>query len=202
MITITLISIVCIFPPGVKRHHEGTETVPGRRPLGGPARGDHPLSKPDVRILHALRQLSRILDINSRRLARERGVTSVQLFCLNTMVEDGTSTATSIAEKVHLSASTVVGILDRLEGKKFITRQRDADDRRVVRVSLTDEGRHVAVSTPHPVQDLLERKFNGLTRAKANGIALSLESLVNMLDGDKIDGDGPLGGLSDDREEM
>ncbi len=170
--------------------------IPARRP----PRGDHPLSKPDLRILHALRRLVRILDINSRRLARVRGVTSVQLFCLNTMALDGADTATGIAAKVHLSSSTVVGILDRLEGGKLITRGRDTEDRRIVRVNLTDAGREVVLTTPHPVQDLLERKFNGLTREKANRIATSLEHLVDMLDGEEVDAEGPLGELSDDRD--
>lgn len=121
--------------------------------------------------------------MNSRRLARESGITSVQLLCLSAMAEDGATTATAIAGKVHLSSSTVVGILDRLEGKKYITRQRDERDRRIVRVSLTESGRHVAETTPHPVQDLLERRFNGLTLAGANKIATALEALVDMLDG-------------------
>jgi DNA-binding MarR family transcriptional regulator len=128
------------------------------------------------------------------------GVTSVQLYCLNTMALDGADSATAIAGRVHLSSSTVVGILDRLEGRKLITRGRDTDDRRVVRVHLTDAGRKVVETTPHPVQDLLERKFNGLTVARASSIAKALESLVDMLDGEEVDAGGPLGELSDDRD--
>ncbi len=166
--------------------------MPNRSSYDVSPRGSHPLSVPDVRILHALRQLVRILDINSRKLARERGVTSVQLFCMSTMALDGSDTATAIAAKVHLSSSTVVGVLDRLEARELVTRGRDVSDRRVVRVNLTDAGREVVETTLHPVQDLLERKFNGLTLAGATRIAESLESLVGMLDGDDAGALGPL----------
>jgi len=152
-----------------------------KRPVVAP-RKSHPLSVPDVRILHALRQLARILDINSRKLARTKGVTSVQLFCLTTMALGGADTATAIAAKVHLSSSTIVGILDRLEHKKLVTRARDLEDRRVVRVKLSDAGKALVETTLHPVQSLLERKFNGLTQAGATRIAEALESLVGMLD--------------------
>ncbi|MFH1864541.1 MAG: MarR family transcriptional regulator [Candidatus Eisenbacteria bacterium] len=128
-------------------------------------------------------------------------MTSVQLFCLNTMAFEKADTATTIAGKAHLSPSTVVGILDRLEDKKLITRSRDAHDRRVVRVSLTDAGTELVRTTPHPVQDLIEQKFDGLTLAGANRIASSLESLVDMLGGEETDPEGPLGELSDDADE-
>ena len=158
-----------------------------KRPDVAP-RASHPLSVPDIRILHALRQLVRILDINSRKLDREKGVTSVQLFCLTTMALGGADTATAIAAEVHLSSSTIVGILDRLEHKELVTRGRDLNDRRVVRVKLTDAGKELVETTLHPVQALLERKFNGLTLAGATRIADALESLVGMLDDEGAQG--------------
>jgi DNA-binding MarR family transcriptional regulator len=166
--------------PGIGILRENT--VPEKRRRDVARRSSHALSVPDIRILHALRQLARILDINSRKLARRKGVTSVQLFCLNTIALSGADTATAVASKVHLSASTIVGILDRLERKKLVTRERDLEDRRVVRLKLTDAGNELVATTLHPVQALLEQKFNGLTQARAAEIAEALESLVRMLD--------------------
>ena len=189
-------------PPQVSRrsNENGGKTLLNRRRPAASPRGSHPLSVPDMRILHALRQLGRIMEVNSRKLARERGVTSVQLLCLSTMALAGTDTATAIAAKAHVSSSTVVGILDRLENKELVTRERDLKDRRVVRVNLTDAGREVVRTTLHPVQDLLERKFNGLTLAGATKIAESLESLVGMLGG--RDAHGPPGERGDDGDNL
>ncbi|MBN1460560.1 MAG: MarR family transcriptional regulator, partial [Armatimonadetes bacterium] len=136
---------------------------------------------PRRRILVALRRVGRVLDIHSRRLAAESNVTSVQLFTLKMLSLDGVDTATEVARRVHLSPSTVVGILDRLEEKDYIERRRDTMDRRVVRVTLTPAGREVIRITPHPVEDLLGREFEGLTDPDAERVAEAMEMLVRAL---------------------
>ncbi|MDE2314632.1 MAG: MarR family transcriptional regulator [Elusimicrobia bacterium] len=53
-----------------------------------------------------------------------------------------------IAAVVRLSLSSVTGLIDRLSKKNLVRRDRSNDDRRVVQVALTEEGRavHEAVS--------------------------------------------------------
>ncbi len=48
---------------------------------------------------------------------------------------------TEVAEEALLSLSTVTGIMDSLVEKAFVRRERCDEDRRVVRVELTPEGR-------------------------------------------------------------
>ncbi len=158
----------------------------------------HELTAPDVRIIHALRRLMRALEINSRRLAAETGVTSAQLSCMKMLDLKDVDTATEVARRVHLSPSTVVGILDRLEDRNYLTRQRDGRDRRVVRVNLTDEGRTLVRNTPHPVRNLLELQRNGLSEADATSIADSLERLVGVLGATEFEVDSPYADLSED----
>jgi DNA-binding MarR family transcriptional regulator len=152
------------------------------------------------RILVALRRVGRALDIHSRRLASDSNVTSVQLFTLKMLHLDGVDTATEVAKRVHLSPSTVVGILDRLEEKNYIERRRDTKDRRVVRVTLTPAGEDIVRSTPHPVEVLLGREFDGLSDAEAEEVAEALELLVGALGASDIDGETPLGELPDAAE--
>jgi len=42
---------------------------------------------------------------------------------------------------MYLHPATVVGILDRLESRGLMKRMRSRDDRRVVNVQLTDDGK-------------------------------------------------------------
>jgi DNA-binding MarR family transcriptional regulator len=147
------------------------------------------------RILVSLRRIARTLDIHSRKLASDSNVTSVQLFTLKMLSMEGVDTATEAARRVHLSPSTVVGILDRLEEKGLIERRRDTVDRRVVRVTLTPEGRDLVASTPHPVEDLLSREYDGLSDEEAARIADSLETLVRVLGAGALDDDTPFGSL-------
>jgi DNA-binding MarR family transcriptional regulator len=46
-----------------------------------------------------------------------------------------------IAKSLQLTLSSVTALVDKLEAKNFVTRQRSLEDRRIVRVSLTGEGR-------------------------------------------------------------
>jgi len=46
-----------------------------------------------------------------------------------------------IAKALQLTLSSVTALVDKLEAKAFVTRQRSLEDRRIVRVSLTAEGR-------------------------------------------------------------
>ena len=48
-----------------------------------------------------------------------------------------------IARAVRLSLSSVTGLIDRLTEKKLVRRDRSNDDRRVVQVELTAEGREL-----------------------------------------------------------
>jgi DNA-binding MarR family transcriptional regulator len=154
-----------------------------------------PPTDSSIRILHALRRLMRLLDIHSRRLATEKDVTSAQLFAMKMLAVEGVDTATEVARRVHLSPSTVVGILDRLEEKRLVERRRDQTDRRVVRLSLTREGSRLIRETPHPVQDLLAESKNGMSEEEERRIAEALEALVAHLGGDEVDGATPYGEL-------
>ena len=46
-----------------------------------------------------------------------------------------------LADAICLSLSSATGLIDRLVGKKLVKRDRSSEDRRVVQVELTDEGR-------------------------------------------------------------
>ena len=53
---------------------------------------------------------------------------------------DGPLTMGEIAQRVGVSEKTITGVVDRLERDGYVQRERDAGDRRVVRVRLTPAG--------------------------------------------------------------
>ncbi len=55
-------------------------------------------------------------------------------------------TVKGLADALQLDSSTLTPLLKRLEGAGFVTRERQADDERVVQISLTAAGR--ALRTP------------------------------------------------------
>ncbi|GAC70563.1 MarR family winged helix-turn-helix transcriptional regulator [Gordonia soli] len=60
-----------------------------------------------------------------------------------------------IADQVGLSLAATGRVVDKLVGAGLVDRREDASDRRVKRVSLTDEGRHLVDSQLTIKQDLI-----------------------------------------------
>jgi len=141
----------------------------------------------DLRILQALRRIMRAVDLYSRKLLAGHKVTGPQLVCLLSVQEHEPVTLSAIARHVHLSPSTVTGILDRLEHKGLVRRERDLKDRRLVHVALTERGRELAVRAPSPLQDTLAEAMKGLPKTEQATIAASLDRIVEMMEIRHID---------------
>jgi len=143
--------------------------------------GDRAITPLDLRILRSLRRIIQAVDIHSRKLANMHKITAPQLVTLLWVVESGSSTASDIAKQIHLSNSTVVGILDRLEAKGLVRRERSTLDRRLVHVCATESGVQLAHTAPSPLQDVLARALHELPELEQTAIALSLERIVDLM---------------------
>jgi DNA-binding MarR family transcriptional regulator len=69
------------------------------------------------------------------------GITYPQYLVLHALWEQDARTIGAIAERLALESSTVTPLVKRLEAAGHVTRQRNPDDERQVRVLLTDSGR-------------------------------------------------------------
>jgi len=162
------------FDSGVSSPAPGTAPLPPDAPgLAGQV---------DLRVLSAIRRIIRSVDLYSRELATKARVTSPQLACLLAIAEKEKTTATIISRQVFLSPSTIVGILDRLEAKGLVRRQRDANDRRVITITITEEGKRLARSAPSPLQDTLAEALRELPGQEQTSIAESLERVVALME--------------------
>ena len=70
------------------------------------------------------------------------GASLPQWIVLRSVGDEPELSQRELAERVLVTGSTLTHHLDRLEHEGLIVRTRDADDRRVIRVSLTEQGKH------------------------------------------------------------
>ncbi|MBI4613570.1 MAG: MarR family transcriptional regulator [Planctomycetes bacterium] len=150
--------------------------------VAGPASAQGVPASAAGRVLVALRRMVHALDLHSHDLVEEFGITSPQLFCLRALVESASLTVSQLARRVYLSPATVVGILDRLETKGWITRQRDGTDRRKVQVAATKDGTLLVERAPSPLQARLAAALALLSEHDQEETALSLEHVVDLMD--------------------
>lgn len=66
------------------------------------------------------------------------GMTGPQVAVMSELVRSGPSTVTELAGRLHLSHSTMSGIVGRLETAGLLTRTRDEHDRRITRIAVVD----------------------------------------------------------------
>ena len=90
-----------------------------------------------VKLLRASRSvLSRV-----ERALAPHGLTPTQLGVLESILHKGPLTHRELGRKVLTSAGNMTDVIDKLEARGLVQRNRDARDRRVVRVELTAAGR-------------------------------------------------------------
>ncbi len=146
------------------------------------AKHPHEVQSYDLRMLRALRRITRAIALHSKQLAACSHITAPQLVCLHTIIASGPMTATAISREIHVSPSTVIGILDRLEEKGYIRRERGREDRRIVFVSATQEGVALAQSAPSPLQTTLADALNDLPELEQATMTLALERIVDLME--------------------
>jgi DNA-binding MarR family transcriptional regulator len=136
----------------------------------------------ELRILQALRRIIRAVDIHSYKLSSQHNITGPQLACLLVIKENGPLTSSNLAKKVYLSPSTVVGIIDRLEEKNLVARNRDSKDRRRVHISITPTGQQLVEAAPSLLQDTLSSALTELPEIEQVSITMALEKLVDLME--------------------
>lgn len=132
-------------------------------------------------ILLSVRKIMRAIDMHSSSLAREFGLTSPQLICLKKLTEAGEMTPGSLAKAVHLSHATVTGIINRLEKKGLVERNRSMEDGRSFLIKITSSGLSMLESSPSVLQDQFMVKLSELANWEKTMILSSLQRITAML---------------------
>lgn len=122
----------------------------------------------------------------SKTAERSTGLTGPQLWALKILVNYAPIRVSDLARQMYLSAATVVGILDRLEGKGLVTRSRSQDDRRAVDLYLTQQGKELAALAPEIAQIMLIKGLEQLPDKQFYAVEAGMKQLVRMLDAERI----------------
>lgn len=138
-------------------------------------------------VLVALRRVIRATDLHSRHLAKTTGLTAPQILLLQTIRDKGEVTIGELANEMSLSQATVTSILDRLEKRKLVYRERSKEDKRKVHAYLTDQAADILKEAPIPLQEHFTRQFGDLQDWEQTMIISSLQRVAQMMDAQHID---------------
>lgn len=84
-------------------------------------------------------------------------------------------TQKELSERKFVTPATITGMLNKLEAHKLVYRVSDQEDKRIMRVYLTEEGRRLTVQSDQFMSDLSDRVFEGFTDEE-------IEQYINLTD--------------------
>jgi MarR family transcriptional regulator, organic hydroperoxide resistance regulator len=94
--------------------------------------------------------------------------------------EDGLST-TGIADKLKQLGATLTGVVDRMEDRSLVYRERDLGDRRIIRIWLTDEGRQLMYILPAIGAQTIDKATVGIPKAQQVAFVRLLDQIIANL---------------------
>ena len=140
-------------------------------------------------ILTRIRQIVRSVNLETKRIQKEYGITIPQLLCLNYLSKSNNFQAShkEIKDFLQLNASTVTGIISRLVEKRLIARLPKQQDRRVGLIILTAKGAELLEKTPEPLHEQLSTKLKQLSPQKLTKLEESFDTITEFLKIEKVD---------------
>jgi len=132
-------------------------------------------------IIDDIRRVFYVLAEQSRKAEHETGLTGSQLWVVKLLDGGSPKKVTELARRMYLHPATMVGLLDRLEAKGLVQRTRSDKDRRVVHVSITEQGQELVQNSPEVAKGLLVKGLEPLTEKKVKVISDGLEQIVHIL---------------------
>lgn len=138
-------------------------------------------------LLIAIRQVTRAIDLNSKRLQKLTGLTASQLVVMQALKGGKSLKPSDIARNVHLSQATVTTVIDRLQKANMVERRPNAQDRRSVDIMLTKSGQAKLASSPTLLQEGFLNRFESMEMWEQTLLISSIQRLAAMMNAEGLD---------------
>ena len=134
----------------------------------------------ETRVFVALLRAAERLSQDAEQLVKEYGLTGTQYNVLRILrgAEPAGLPCKGIGDRMISHDPDMTRLLDRMEKRGLITRERQSDDRRVVKTRITSEGLDILRRLDAPVQDLHRRQFRNITEDRLKVLAVALEEIL------------------------
>ncbi len=138
-------------------------------------------------VLIALRQIIRAIDLHSRKLNKVAGLTGPQLVLMRAIRDSGEVTIRQLSNNTNMSQATATTILDRLEKRELVVRERSKLDKRKVHANLTEQGKEVLAKAPLPLQENFVSRYQELEEWEQSLLLSSVQRISSMMNAEHLD---------------
>ena len=136
-----------------------------------------------LEILVKIRKIVRSLNLESKAIQKDFGLSITQLLCLGHLqsCERYQSTHKELMNLLSLNSSTISGIINRLEKRGYVARLSNEADKRAKLITLTASGLKLLENTPNVLHDRLAKKLASLSTSDQKMVGKALEIIISAM---------------------
>lgn len=130
-----------------------------------------------------IRRISRSVNLESKRIERDHGISIPQLLTLHFLHQQPLFKAShkQIKDFLQLNASTVTGIIARLIRKGLVAKLPRTEDRRVSSITITQEGARLLDRMPDLDNQHVSEKLASQTPAEQAELMAAFQQIISFL---------------------
>ncbi|MCF8200300.1 MAG: MarR family transcriptional regulator [Sulfuritalea sp.] len=154
--------------------------VKSKRKLSGTQSGDAETSTAEEAFSKVL-QLVRQVQVGMQNIDPSHGLSGSQLWALWHISAHPGQRVSELAATLHIHLSTASNLLDKLEARSLIRRERRDADNRVVRLYLAEPGLDLVKSIPGPMQGHLRRALRDVPAPVLEGLIEGVGAVLDLM---------------------
>ncbi|PHM20392.1 MAG: MarR family transcriptional regulator [Curvibacter sp. PD_MW3] len=134
---------------------------------------------PEESVGYLMRRIISLLAQEVERELEPEGLTHAQWVPLFMLSSGRATTGAELARECSLDAGAMTRLVDRLEAKGLCRRERSSEDRRVVKLDATVEGREAIKVVPQVLSRVQNTALSGFTREEWQALKDMLHRILN-----------------------
>jgi DNA-binding MarR family transcriptional regulator len=138
-----------------------------------------------VKAPHGIGYRIKLLSLRMTRRFQERmepyGITPFHWLVLCCLWEQDGLATSDLGDRLCQVGGTLTGVIDRMEERGLVRRERDQNDRRVWRIWLTDAGRQLEAVLPPVAQKVRDEALQGLSEAQQQQFSDLVDLMIDNL---------------------
>ncbi|MBU3989554.1 MAG: MarR family transcriptional regulator, partial [Gammaproteobacteria bacterium] len=159
----------------------GSEKAPRKAASGDLASGARMKQDIPDEAFSKLLQLVRTVQTGMQSIDGSFGLSGSQLWALWQISAEPGLRVTALAKALHIQPSTASNLLDKLETRGLVRRERLDSDSRVVRLFLTDQGVDLVGKIPGPMRGRLRQTLQRVPVATLQGLVVGLSTVLELM---------------------
>ncbi len=132
-------------------------------------------------IIKQIRILFKAVQNHSRNVEKVCGLSSAKLWMLHEVAQNPGIRVSQLARLLSIHPSTCSNVLDKIEAKGLIYRDRSKADQRTVHLFATEKGQQLLDSAPSPPQGQLSSALEKLSEKQVTMLEISLNDFIEAL---------------------